>query len=108
MTAGHLIADRNLTLLSDINADFLKYARCQFIAIIAAEYLYIYNLAGFAMRYSQGGITNLTGLLAEYCSEETFLSSKLSLSLWSYLTYQNITRQNLCTLSDDTILIQVS
>ena len=59
------------------------------------------------MRYLKGSITYLSCLLTEDSTQETLLSSKLSLSLRSNLTDKDITGTYLSTDTDDTTLIQI-
>ena len=107
MTTGHLITDRNLTLLCNVNADGLVHTRRQLITGLACKYLGIHNNSVRSMRNLQRCITNLTRLLTENCAKQSLLSSKLCLSLRSNFTYQNITSTNFCTDADDTSLIQI-
>ena len=51
MTAGHLITNRNLTFLSDVDADCLIYARSKLVAILSCEEFCVDDGSVCAMRY---------------------------------------------------------
>ena len=107
MTASHLIADGNLSLLCNVDANGLIYARRQLVAVLSGKYLGINDDTVRAVRYLQGGITNLSCLLTEDRAQQALLCGQLGLSLRGYLTYQDITGTNLCTDADDTALVQI-
>ena len=90
MTAGHLIADGDLTLLSDIADNAHIYACRELVAVVSREYLYVNDNAGFTVRHLKRIITNFSCLFAEDSTEEPFLCGKLGLALWSYLTNKDI------------------
>ena len=50
MTAGHLIADSDLTLLSDVADNAHIYACAEFVAVLACEYLNVNDNTGFTVR----------------------------------------------------------
>ena len=107
MTTSHLITNGDLSLLCDVNTYRLIYSRRQLVTIFSCEYLGIYNDTVLTMRYLKGSITNLTCLLTEDCTKKSLFCCKLSLSLRSYLTYQDIPCTNLCTDTDDSALIKI-
>ena len=107
MTAGHLITNRNLTLLSDIDPYGLVYARSQLITVFSCKYLGINDDSVCAVRYLKGCITNLSCLLTEDRTEKSFLCRKLCLSLRSHLSDKDITGTHLCTDADDSALVQI-
>ena len=107
MTAGHLIADTDLSLLCNIDTNRLRYARSQLVAVFSCKYLCVYNYTVCAMRYLKGSITYFSSLLTEDCTEKSLLCSELSLSLRSNLTNENIAGTNLGTNADDSTLIKV-
>ena len=59
------------------------------------------------MWHFQRSITNFSCFLTEDCTKQSFLSSKLCLSLRSNFTNQNITGTNLCTDTDNAVLVKV-
>ena len=65
VTAGHLVAHLDLAALSDVDTDHLIHARPQLVAVFTGKYLGIHDDATLTVRHLQGGITDLTGLLAE-------------------------------------------
>ena len=107
MTACHLIADCNLSLLCNVDTNCLIYSRRQLIAVLAGKYLCIYNDTIFTVRYLQGSITHLTCFLTKDCSQQTLLCRQLSLTLRCNLADQDITGTYFCTDTDDTSLIQI-
>ena len=107
MTTGHLITNRNLTLLGNVDTNHLIYTRVQLIIILTAVNLNIYNLTSLTMRNLQRSITNLTSLLTKDSPQEALLSRQLSLTLWCNLAYQNITSTHIGTLANNTIFIQI-
>ena len=107
MTAGHLIADTDLSLLCNIDTNGLGYARCQLVTVFSCKYLCVYDDTICAVRNLEGGITNLTCLLTEDCPKQSLLRGQLGLTLRRYLTDEDITGTNLCTDADDTTLVEV-
>ena len=107
MTAGHLITDRDFSLLCNVNADCLVYTRRQLVSVFSGKYFGIYNDTVLTMRYLQGSITHFTCLLTKDCAEQTLLCGQLGFSLRSYFSDQNITGTYLCTDADDSTLVQV-
>ena len=107
VTAGHLIAHRNLTLLGDVNPDGLGNAGSQVIGILLGEHLHIHHDTAFAVGHLQRGIPHLSGLLAKDGPEQPLLGGQLGLALGGNLTHQVIAGMNLGTNPDDTVLVQV-
>ena len=62
VTACHLVADSDLSLLRDIQADNLVDSRRQFVAVLAGEHAYVNNDAGFAVGHTQGSVADFSGL----------------------------------------------
>ena len=87
MTSCHLVADRDLSLLCNIDANCLIDARRQLIAILSGKYLGIDNNPVCAVRNLQGSITDFSGLLTEDSPQQTLLSGQLRLTLRSHPTY---------------------
>ena len=65
VTACHFIAFTDLTFLRDVDADELVHARCQLITVFTGEDLDIDDLAEFAVRHTQGGITDFSFFVTE-------------------------------------------
>ena len=86
VTACHLIADADLTLLSDVAADDLADTGLQLIAVFRSKDLDIHDDAVLAVGHTQRGITDFAGLLAEDGAEQALLSGQLSLALRGDLT----------------------
>ena len=51
MTASHLITNRDLTFLGDIDTDSLVYAWCKLVTIFSCKYLSVYDDTICTMRY---------------------------------------------------------
>ena len=108
MTTGHLIADRNLALLSEVNSDYLVNARLELVAaVLACEHLDVNNDTALAVRHAKGSISNFSCLFAEDCAEQSFLGGELGLSLRSYLTDEDVAGVNLGSDVDDTVLVEI-
>ena len=107
MTSCHFIADRDLSLLGDIDSYCLVHSRRQFISIISRKYLCIYDNTILSMGHLQGCIPYFARLLAEGCAKQPLFCSQFGLSLRSYLSYQDIAGTHLCADTDDSSLIQV-
>ena len=107
MTASHLITNRNLTFLCNVNTNRLVNCWRQLVTILPCKYLCIHNNTVSAVWNTKGSITNFSCLFTENSTKKSFFSSKFCLSLRSHLTYQNISGMNFCTDTDDTILIQI-
>ena len=107
MAACHLIAGLNFSLLCDIYANNFVYARIELIAVLSCECFNINNNTVFTVRYLHRSVTNFASLLAEDCTEESFLRCKLGFALRCNLTYKNIARTDLGTYTDNTVLVKV-
>ena len=107
MTTGHLVTNRNLTFLSNINTYCLIYTRRQLIAVLSCKYFGIYNNTIFSVRNLKGSITNFSCFLTKDCTKKTLFCCQFCLSLRSNFTNEDITGTNLCTDTDDTTLIQI-
>ena len=51
MTSSHLITNRDLTFLGDIDTDSLVYAWCKLVTIFSCKYLSVYDDTICTMRY---------------------------------------------------------
>ena len=107
MTACHFIAFTDLTFLRDVDADELVHARCQLITIFTGEDLDIDDLAEFAVRYTQGGITNFSFFVTEDSTQQSFFRRQLRLALRGDLADQDIARTDVSADHDDTVFIEV-
>ena len=107
MTAGHLVTNRDFSLLGNIDTDCLIYARRQLIAVLSRKYFCVHNDTVLTVRNLQGSVTHFTGLLTENSTEQSLLCSQLCLSLGSYFADQDITCADFSTDTDNTALVQV-
>ena len=108
VTACHLVADGNLTLLSDVDANHAVDARRQLGVILAVEHLHIDDDAFLAVRHLQRGIANLAGLLAEDGAQQALLSGQLGLALRGNLADEDIARMHFRAHADDALGIQIA
>ncbi len=108
MASRHFIADGQLSLLCYIAADNLVYAGSKLVAVISVENLNVNDNAVFAMRYTQGGITHFSCLLAKDCTEQSFLCGKLGFTLWSDFTYKDVSGTDFCADADNSALVKLA
>ena len=107
VTSSHLISYRDLTLLSNVNADSLIHTGRKLIAVLSCKYLGIHNDTIFAVRHLQRSVADLSCLLAEDRTQQALFRCQLSLALRGHLAHQDISRANLRTNADDSPLIQI-
>ena len=108
VTAGHLIAHGDLTLLGNIDTNHLIDTGRQLIAVLTGKDLYVYNGAALAVGHLQGGVTDLTGLLTEDGPQQLLLRGCLGLALGGDLTNQVVAGVDLGAHTDDAVLVQVT
>ena len=70
VTSRHLISYLDLSLGSDIDSDCLGYSRRQLVFVFPGEDLHVNDDSLLTVRYLQGGVSDLSGLFAEDCSEK--------------------------------------
>ena len=107
VAACHLVADRNLSLLCDVNADILVHARGELIAVLSRKDTRLHDRAVGAVRHLERGVADFSGLLAEDCTEQSLLRRQLGLALRRHLADQNVTGANLRTDADDAVVIEI-
>ena len=90
VTACHLVADRKLTLLSNVATNYLVYAGAELVAVLSCEHLNVYDDTVLTVRHTQGGVSDFLSLFTEDSTEKSFFGGKLGLSLGSNLTDENI------------------
>ena len=107
MPSSHLVTNRNLSLLGNVNADRLIYSRRKFISVISRKYLCINNNSIFTMRHLKRSVPYLPGFLTKNCTKQPLLCSKLCLTLWSYLAYKDVPCTHLGTNTNNSSLIKI-
>ena len=107
VTACHLIAFTDLTFLRDVDTDELVHARCQLITVFTGEDFDIDDFAEFAVRHTQGGITDFSFFVTEDRTQQSFFRRQLRLALRGDLTDQDIARTDVSADHDDTVFIEV-
>ena len=107
VTACHLIADRDLALLSDVDADEAVDAWRQLIVVLAAEDLDVDDLALLAVRDAQRRVADLACLLTEDGAQQALLCRELRLAFRRDLADEDIARTYVGTDRDDAFFIEV-
>ncbi len=107
MTSGHLVTDRNLSLLRNVDTNRLVHTGGQLIAVFSGEYPGIHNNTVLAVRNLQRGVTDFSCLFSENRTKQTLLGGQLGLSLRSYLSDEDISGTYLRTDADNAALIQI-
>ncbi len=107
VTAGHLIADRNLSFLCNVNTHQLVYSGREFVAHFTGEYLYVNNNTRFPVRNSQGCIPYLPRFFTEDRTKQPFFRGKLGFSLRSNLTDKYVSCTYLGTNTDNSAFIKI-
>ena len=105
MTAGHLVAHRDLSLLCNVDPHHLVYARRQLVSVLAAEGVHIHHNARFSVRQTHGGVPDFPHLLTENGAEQSFFGSLFGFSLGRYLSDQNVPGTDFSALADHTELV---
>ena len=108
MTSGHLITYGELPLLGDINTDHLINGILEVRVSLLCEDIDVNYDTGLTVRYMEGSISYFTCTVTEDGSVESLLSRGISLTLRRYLTDEDITGLDLCTDTDDSVLVEVS
>ena len=107
VAARHLVADRDLSLLGDIDADDLVDAGSEVGGIGAVVDLDVHDDARLAVRQAERRIADLARLLAEDRAEQTLLGGEFGLALRGDFTDQDIAGADLGTDLDDTVAVQI-
>ena len=108
VTASHLIAHGDLTLLSDIDTDTLVDARAQLIAVFTGEHLDIDHDTALAVWHFQRGISDFSRLFPKDGAQQPFFGSQVSLTLGGDLTNQNVAGVDFCAHPNDAPFVQVT
>ena len=107
VTAGHLVAHADLTLLSNVDANHHVHAGAQLVLVLPGEDLHVHHDAALAVRHAQRGVADFAGLFTEDGAQQAFFCGQIGLALRRYLTDQNIAGVDLRTDADDTVLVQI-
>src|SRR5437899_5064670 len=107
VAAGHLVADADLALLSDRDADHLVHARQELVVVLAAEDRHVDDLPVLARREPERGVLHLAGLLAEDRAEQALLGRELRLALGRDLAHEDVLRPDLGPDVHDPVLVEV-
>ncbi|GFI65631.1 hypothetical protein IMSAG185_01234 [Lachnospiraceae bacterium] len=107
VTACHLVSHGDLPLLCNIDANCHIYPGGQLIAVFPCKHLGIHHNTILAVRNLQRGISDLSGLLSEYGTQQPLLRSELRLSLGRHLTHQNIAGTHFRSDADDASVVQI-
>ena len=107
VAAGELVAHRDLALLGHVDPHELVDARCELVALVAAEHLDVDDLAGLAVGHLERGVADLAGLLTEDGAQQALLGGELGLALRRDLADQHVARPDLGADADDPALVEV-
>src|SRR5207237_6492540 len=105
VTAGELVALRDLALLGDVHPHKLVDARSQLVLLVTREHLDVDDLARLAVRHLEAGVTDLARLLAEDRPQQALLRSELGLALGGDLAHEDIAGADLGADTDDAALV---
>ena len=107
VTSRHLVADGNLSLLSDIYPYKFGNAGGKFILVGFRELLDVDYYTAFAVRNSDRSIFYFSRFLAENSPQKSLFGSEFGLALWRYFTYENISARNFRSDTDNTLFVEV-
>src|SRR5438445_2545919 len=107
VASGHLVADADLALLGDRDADHLVDARQELVVVLAAEDRDVHDLAVLAGRKAQRRVFHLARLLTEDRAEQTLLGRELGLALRRDLAHEDVLRPDIGADVDDPVLVEV-
>ena len=109
VTSGQLITHGNLSFLGDPYLNpFVNPGGQVITAVLSGVYSHIDNLAPFAVWNTQRGIFHITGLFAEYRSQQLLLGGKLRLAAGSDFADQCIIGTDFGTDADNAVLIELT
>ena len=109
VAAGHLVADADLALLGDGDADQPVDAghERRVVVVAALDLADLDDLAALAMGQAQRGVLHLAGLLAEDRPQEALLGRQLGLALGRDLADEDVAGADLGADVDDALLVEV-
>ena len=108
VTAGELVALRDLALLGDEDADHVVDAGGEVVAVVAVEGEDVDDDAFLAVRDLERGVTDLARLLLEDRADQLLLGGQLGLALRRDLADQQVAGDDLGTDADDAALVEVA
>ena len=103
----HLIADGDLALLSNVNANLLINARRHVVIKVASKNVDGNDLSGFAVRNAQGSIANFASLFAKNSAKQTFFSSQFGFALRSDFANENVACAHVGADGDNAVGIEI-
>src|SRR2546428_188752 len=101
------VADADLALLRDRDADHLVDAREELVVVLAAEDRDVDDLPVLARRQAERGVLHLTRLLTEDRPEQSLLGGELGLALRRDLADEDVLGPDLGADVDDAVLVEV-
>ena len=107
VAAGHLVADGDLALLGDGDADQPVDAGQELVVQLAAELANVDDLAALAVGQAQRAVLHLARLLAEDRAEQSLLRRQLGLALGRDLADEDVAGPDLGADVDDAVLVEV-
>ena len=106
VATGHLVADRDLASLGDVDAHGLADAGVE-VVLVVVEFTHADDDAFFAVGNTQGSVTYFAGLLAEDGAQQAFLGGQLGFALRGDFTDEDVAGGDFGADTDDAALVQV-
>ena len=107
MAARHLVADRDLSLLSNIYAHEFVYARIEFVLVLSCEDLDVNDDTCATVWNAEGCVADFSCLLTEDCAEQSLFRCEFGFALWRDLADEDVACNDFTTDFDDTVFIKV-
>src|SRR3954466_11910785 len=107
VAAGHLVADADLALGGNADADEPVDAGQQLVSAVAVELANVDDLAPRAVGQAQAGVLTLARLLAEDRAQQPLLRSQLRLALGRDLADQDVTGLDFSADVHNAVLVEV-
>ena len=105
MTAGHLVAFGDLSLLDDVDTDDFVDSWREWIFVLSGEDADFVDDTSATVWDTEGGVFAFLGLLGEDRHKELFLWGRLGLSFWSDLTNEDVAFLNFGAFDDDAAFV---
>ena len=106
MTAGHLIAFGDLSLLDNVDADDFVHTSRKRIFVLTAKYFNRMDNTGTAMGNTERGVFLFFGLFREDGLEKLFFRGRIFLRFRSRLANEDVSFFDFSTRDDDATFIE--
>ena len=105
MATRHLVTDRDLSLLCNVNSYYLVYSGRKLVGVVTREGADVNNNTAFAVRQTERCVAYFACFFAKDGAQKSFFGGKLCFTLGCNLTYEDVTCVYLSTYTDNTSLI---